>query len=72
MWHEWGEEECVYVIGEKPEGNRPLGRPRCGWVCNIGMHLGEVGWGGVDWIDLVQYREKWGSLVNAVMNLRVP
>jgi hypothetical protein len=51
----------------KPEGKRPLGRPRCRWVDNIKMDLREIGWDGVDWIDLAQ----WRALVNTVMNLRV-
>jgi hypothetical protein len=56
----------------KPEGKRSLRRPRLRWVNNIKMDLGEVGWGGVDWIGLAQDRDKWRALVNAVMNLRVP
>jgi hypothetical protein len=56
----------------KPEGKRPLGRPRRRWVDNIKMNLLEIGWGGVDWIGLTQDRDKWRALVNAVMNLRVP
>jgi hypothetical protein len=56
----------------KPEGKRPLGRPRHRWVDNINMDLLGIGWGGVDWIGLAQDRNKWRALVNAVMNLRVP
>jgi hypothetical protein len=56
----------------KPEGKRPLGRPRSRWVDNINMHLVEIGWSGVDWIGLAQDREKWKALVSAVMNLPVP
>jgi hypothetical protein len=56
----------------KPEGRRPLGRPRLRWEDYIKMDLREVGWGGMDWIDLDQDREGWRALVNAVMNLRVP
>jgi hypothetical protein len=56
----------------KQEGKRLLGRPRRRWVDNIGMDLGEVGWGDVDWIGLAQDRDRWKALVNAVMNLRVP
>jgi hypothetical protein len=48
------------------------GRPRRRWVHNIGMNLGEVGWGDVDWIGLVQDRNRWRALVNSVLNLRVP
>jgi hypothetical protein len=56
----------------KPEGKRPLGGPRCKWMDNIKMDLREVGWGGVDWIDLAHNRDQWRALVNTVMNLRVP
>jgi hypothetical protein len=56
----------------KPEGRRPLGRPRCRWEDNIKMDLREIGWGSMDWINLAQDRDKWRALVNAVMNLRVP
>jgi hypothetical protein len=53
-------------------GKRQLGRPRCRWVNNIRMDLGEVGWGDVDWIGLAQDRNRWKALVNSVLNLRVP
>jgi hypothetical protein len=56
----------------KPEENRPLGRPRRRWVDNIKMDLGEVGWSDVDLIGLAQDRNRWGALVNSVLNLRVP
>jgi hypothetical protein len=56
----------------KPEGKRPLGRPRRRWVNNIRMDLAEVGWGDVDWIDLAQDRDRWRALVNSVLKLRVP
>jgi hypothetical protein len=56
----------------KLDGTRPLGRPRRKWVDNIRMDLEEVGWGGVDWIGLVQDRNRWRALVNSVLNLRVP
>jgi hypothetical protein len=52
----------------KPEGKRPLGRPRHRWLDNIKMDLLEIGWGGVDRIGLAQDRDKWRALVNAVMN----
>jgi hypothetical protein len=55
----------------KPEGRRPLGRPRRRWVDNIRMDLVEVRWGDVDWIGLAQDRDRWRALVNSVMNLRV-
>jgi hypothetical protein len=55
-----------------PEGRRPLGRPRRRWVGNIKMDFREVGWDGMDWINLAQDRDRWRVYVNAVMNLRVP
>jgi hypothetical protein len=55
----------------KPQGKRPLGRPRRRWVDNINIDLWEIGWYGIDWIDLVQDREQWRALVNTEMNLRV-
>jgi len=67
-----GEGRGVYgVLVEKPEGKRPLGRPRLRWEDNIKMDLQEVACGGMDWIDLAQDRDRWRALVNAVMNLRV-
>jgi hypothetical protein len=59
------------LIGE-PLGRTLLGRLRRGWVQNIMLDLEEVGWGDVDWIGLVQEKDKWRAFVNAVMNLRVP
>ena len=56
----------------KPEGKRPLGRPRRRWEDDIKMNLQEVGCGGMDWIELVQDRDGWLDLVNALMNLPVP
>jgi hypothetical protein len=56
----------------KLEGTRPLGRPRRRWEDNIKMDLREVGWGGMDWINVAQDRDRWRALVNAVRNLRVP
>ena len=56
----------------KPEGKRPLGRPRRRWEANIKVDLQEVGCGGMDWIDLARDRERRRALMNAVMNLRVP
>jgi hypothetical protein len=58
-------------LAEKPEGRRPLGRPRCRWVDNIKMDLREIRWDGMVWIDLAQDRNQWRALVNTVMNLRV-
>jgi len=66
-------ERGVYsVLVGKPEGKRPLGRPRRRWVDNIRMDLREVGCGYVDWIGLAQDRDRWRMLVSAVMNLGVP
>jgi hypothetical protein len=56
----------------KPEGRRPLRRPRRRWLDNIRMDLVEVGWGDVDWIGLAQDRGRWRAVVNSVLNLRVP
>jgi hypothetical protein len=55
----------------KPERKRPLGIPRRRWVGNIKMDLGELGWGGMGWIDVAQDRDQWRVFVNTVMNLRV-
>jgi hypothetical protein len=59
-----------FLVG-KPEGRRPLGRPRRRWLNNIRMDLVEVGWGDVDWIGLAQDRDRWRAPVNSVLNLRV-
>jgi hypothetical protein len=67
-----GEGRGVYrVLVGKPEGTRPLGRPRRRWEDNIRMDLQDKGCGGMDWIGLVQDRERWRAIVNAVMNHRV-
>ena len=64
-----GEERGAYrVLVGKPEGKRPLGRPRRRWVDNIRMDIQEVGCGYVDWIGLAQDRDRWRTLVSAVMN----
>ena len=68
-----GEKRGVYrVLVGKPEGKRPLGRPRCRWEDNIKMDLQDVGCGGMQRIELAQDRDRWRALVNAVMKLRVP
>jgi hypothetical protein len=56
----------------KPEGKRPLGRPRCRWIDSIKMDLLEIGFSVLDWIGLAQDRYRWRALVDAVMNFRVP
>jgi hypothetical protein len=68
-----GEGRGAYrILVRRPEGRRPLGRPRRRWEDNIKMVPQEMGWEGVDWIDMAQDRDRWRALVNAVMNLRVP
>ena len=68
-----GERRGVYrVLVRKPEGKRPLGRPRRKWEDNIKMDIQEVGCGGMDWIQLARDRDSWRALVNVVMNIRVP
>jgi hypothetical protein len=68
-----GEKRTAYVIlVGKPEGKRPLGRPRRRWVDSIKMDLREIEWNGVDWIYIVQDKDQWRALVNKVLNFRVP
>jgi hypothetical protein len=68
-----GETRNAYrILVGKPEGKRPLGRPRRRWVDNIKMDLRKREWDGVDWIELAQDRDQWRALVNTVMNLRIP
>jgi hypothetical protein len=67
-----GERKGLFsVLVGKPDGRRPLGRPRRKWEDNIKMDLQEVGCAGMDWIDLAQDRDRWRALANGVMNLRV-
>jgi hypothetical protein len=68
-----GEKRNAYrtLVG-KPEGKRPLDRPRRRWMYNIKMDLRERAWNGMDWIDLVKDRDQLWALVNMAMNLRVP
>jgi hypothetical protein len=67
-----GEGRGAYrILVGKPEGKRPLGRPRRRWEDNVKMDLQEVECGGMDWIELAQDRNRWRTLVNAVMNIRV-
>jgi hypothetical protein len=68
-----GEKRKAYrLLVGKPEGRRPLGRPRRRWLDNIRMDLVEVGWSDVDWIGLARDSDRWRTLVNSVLNLRVP
>jgi hypothetical protein len=68
-----GETRNAYrILVGKPEGKRPLGRPRRRWVDNSKMFLREIGWDGVDWIELAQNRDQWRALVNTVINILVP
>jgi hypothetical protein len=74
-----GEKRNAYrILVGKPDKKRPLGRPSCRWVNNIKilhnikMDLREIGWSGMDWIDLAQDRDQWRDLMNTVLNFRVP
>jgi hypothetical protein len=68
-----GEKSNAYrILVGRPEGKRPLGKPRRKWVGNIKVDLREIGWGGMDWIDLTEDRDQWRALVNTVMNIWVP
>jgi hypothetical protein len=68
-----GEKMNAYrILMGKPEGKRPLVRPRRRWVDNLKMYLREIEWDGMDWIVLAQDRDGWRALVNTVINLRVP
>jgi hypothetical protein len=62
---------CGILVG-RPEGKKPLGRPRRSWKDNIRMDLREIGWGGMDWIDLAQDRDQWRAIADTAMNVRVP
>jgi hypothetical protein len=73
MWHAWGEGRGAYsVLDGRPEGKRPLGRPRHRWEDNIKMDLGEIRIDEANWIQLAQDRVQWRAFVNTVMNLQVP
>ena len=73
MWRVSGERRGVYrVLVGRPEGKRPLGRPRRRWMDNIKMDILEVGYGGMDWIELAKVMDSWRALVSAVMNIRIP
>jgi hypothetical protein len=64
--------DAYRILVGKPEGKISLGRPRRRWADSIMTDLREIGWDGMDWIDLTQDRDQWRALVNTVMNLRVP
>jgi hypothetical protein len=66
------EKNAYRILIGKPEGKRPVRRPRRRWVDNIKMDLREIGWDGMDWIDLAQDRDQWRAFVNTAINLRVP
>jgi hypothetical protein len=68
----WDKRNAHKSFVGNPEGKRPLGRSRRKREDNIKMVLREIGWGGMDWIDLAQDRDHWQNLVNMVMNHRVP
>ena len=73
MWRVWGQGRGVHrVLVGKPEGKRPLGRPRRRWEDNIKIYFQEVGGGSGDWMELAQDRDRWRALVSTVMNLGVP
>jgi hypothetical protein len=67
-----GKWNAYRILVGKPEGKRPLGRPRRMWMDNIKMDLREIGWDGMDWIGLAQDWDQWPAVENTVMNLRVP
>jgi hypothetical protein len=62
----------MWMRTSNPERKRPLGRPRRRWLENINIYLREIGFDGMDWINLAQDRDQWRALVNAVVNLRIP
>jgi hypothetical protein len=73
MWYAWGRRRGVYrILVGRPEGKRPLGRPRHRWEGNIKMDLREIGINGADWIQVAQDRVQWQAFVNMVINFQVP
>ena len=66
-----GQERCMQCLVGTSEGKRPLGRPRLRWEDNIKICFQEVGWGGLEWIDVTQDKDRCGALVKAVMKIRV-
>jgi hypothetical protein len=72
MYHELGGLRSAFRLSVgNPEGKKPLGRRRRRWVDNIKFDLREVGWGGMDWIDLARDRDQWRIVVNTVMNHKI-
>jgi hypothetical protein len=67
----WAKRNACRILVGKPEGKRPLGKPRCRGVDNIKMDLREIGWGCMEWVALAQNRDRWRGLVNTILNLRV-
>jgi hypothetical protein len=67
-----GEGGAYRILVGRPQERRPFGIPRHIWEDNIKMDLQEVGWRDMDWIEMVQHRDRWRAIVNAIMNLRVP
>jgi transposase len=72
MWHAWGRGEVYRVLLGRPEGKRPVGRPRRRWEDHIKMDLREIGIDGARWIQLAQDRVQWRAFLKTLMNLRVP
>jgi hypothetical protein len=72
MQHARREEECIQGFDGKARRKIPLGRPRCRWEDNITMDLRETGWGGINWIHVLQDRNQWRALMNMVLNFKVP
>jgi hypothetical protein len=68
----WAKRNAYRILVGNPEGKRPLGRPRHRWVDNIKIDFREIGWDGIDWIDLAQDMDWWRALVKAIMNFQVP
>jgi hypothetical protein len=68
----WENMNAYWILVGKPEGKRPLGRPRHRWIDSIKVDFREIGWDGVNWIDMAQKRDQWRALVNTVFNLLVP
>jgi hypothetical protein len=67
-----GKRSAYGILGGTPGGKRSLGKAGCRWVDNIEIYHRELGWGGMDWIDVAKNRDHWRALVNAAMNLRIP